>query len=107
MTTVTVTISVHREFAVSGGPDDNLDEHTDRVMEELLAIEDDQLTDSAVGVDLGTGHVEIEVTARARTFEDALTVADGAMRTAIHAAGGATPNWQVIQIALRAELVEA
>jgi len=102
-----VTISAHREFVVSGDPDDDVDGHTDRFMEELLALEDDKLTDSAVGVDLGTGLVEIEVTARGETFEEALSIADAAIRTAIHAAGGMTPNWQVTQIAQHAALLPA
>lgn len=102
---MTVAISAHMEFTISGPPRDVLDEHTDRVMVELLALEDDKLSDSAVGVDLGTGTVEIEVIARGETFADAVDIADGAVRTAIHAAGGSTPNWRVIQVAQRAELV--
>lgn len=102
-----VTISAHREFVVSGDPGDDIDEHTDRFMEELLALEDDKLTDSAVGVNLATGLVEIEVTASGETFEEALSRADAAIRTAIHAAGGLTPNWQVTQIAQHAALLPA
>lgn len=102
-----VTISAHREFVVSGDPGDDVDEHTDRFMDELLALEDENLTDSAVGVDLGTGLVEIEVTARGETFEDAMALADAAIRTAIHAAGGLTPNWAVTQIAQHTALLPA
>jgi hypothetical protein len=107
VTVVAVTISTHGEFVVSADAGEDVDAHTDRVMEALLALEDDNLTDSAVGVDLGTGLVEVEVTARGETFEDAVATADAAIRTAIHAAGGSTPNWRVTQVAQHAELLPA
>ena len=75
--------------------DEDLDAHTDLVAEELFKLEegDDSLSDSDVSAAIGDGVVEIGVVAVAPTFDDAVATADAAIRTAIHAAGGSTPDW--------------
>lgn len=67
----------------------------DRVMGHLLDLEeaDPRLEDSSLGLDLDTMSVEIGIAAEGETFEDGLATAMGAIRTAIHAAGGSTPDW--------------
>lgn len=102
-----VSVAMRREFDVTSPTRDGLDEHTDVVMEQLLALEGADLEDSAVGVNLATGRVEIEVVAHGPNFEAAIDVGSSAIRTAIHAAGGSTPDWTVTPVAQHAELVDA
>jgi len=83
-------------FAVSsdGAPLDCLPA-LDRVMERLLEIEsiDLHLSDSAVAFDAAAGMAEVSIESDGSTLEEALAQADDAVRSAIHAAGGSTPNW--------------
>lgn len=87
-----IEVKLNRAFVVTGAAD--LDAHTDSVMEHLIALEDDALTDSDVAVDFSKNVVDVAVIARAQTFDVALENADSAIRTAIHAAGGSTPDWK-------------
>lgn len=101
-------IAVHltRAFRVHGC--DDLDAHTDEVMEQLLALEGESIRDADVSASAIEEIVEISVYAIAETFDDAAALADSTIRSAIHAAKGHTPNWQTIQtLAERADLVEA
>lgn len=100
-----VAIHLSRSFIVSGLTRDRLDEHTDEVLRELLALQSDDLTDATVAVDLGTGVIDIEVVGVADSYDDAVGVADGAIRAAIHAAGGSTPEWRGVRTS--AELIDA
>lgn len=83
-------------FAVSsdGAPLDCLPA-LDRVMERLLEIEsvDVHLSDPAVAFDADAGMAEVSIESDGSTLEEALTQADDAVRSAIDAAGGSTPNW--------------
>jgi hypothetical protein len=51
------------------------------------------LLDSAVSADRGAQTIEIEVTVRAASENGAIAVGHAAVRAAIHAAGGSTPDW--------------
>jgi hypothetical protein len=90
---------------VAGAGD--LDAETDQVLNELLQLEDDTLADSTVSADLAQNLVTIEVTGMGADFDEALATASSAIRTAIHAAGGATPDWTFEPRAQHAELVSA
>lgn len=90
-------IAVHltREFLVHG--EEHLEAHTERVMEHLLALESETVRDADVAGSLTDGVVQVSVYAIGESFDDASEVADSVIRAAIHAAGGATPNWEPVQ----------
>lgn len=101
-------IAVHltREFLVHG--EDDLDAHADKVMEQLLALESDSVRDADVSGSLTDATIQISVYAVGESFDDAADVADSTIRSAIHAAGGATPNWEPVQkLVAAADLVDA
>lgn len=101
-------IAVHltREFLVHG--EDDLEAHTDRVMEELLKLESATIRDADVSGSVLDGEVQISVYAIGESFDTAADIADSAIRSAIHAAGGHTPNWEPVQkLVAAADLVEA
>lgn len=87
-----LSVKVSREFLVQGTT--NLDELTDALMEELVALEDITLTDSDISATLETGHVVMSVIAVAENFDQAVLRGDSAIRTAIHASGGHTSEWE-------------
>ncbi len=70
----------------------HLEEHLDEVMSELLKLD---VHDPAVSAAASKGLVEISVQVDAGTVEDAFVVGSSAIRTAIHAAGGSTPHWEL------------
>jgi hypothetical protein len=90
-----IHVRLLKGFLVSGGTD--LDSHTDVVMEELLKLESEFVTDADVSVDLKECFVEVSVVATAKSFDEAVEIADSAIRTAIHAAGGSTPRWHAVK----------
>lgn len=69
---------------------DAIDAHLDDVMNELLVL---GAEDPAINVDFGTRHVTLEVLVEAKNPVGATALASGILRTAIHAAGGHTPDW--------------
>jgi hypothetical protein len=77
-------------FTMTGGSVEERDEMTDRVMEELLKLE---VEDPSVGGSLTSGEVQISLTIEASSKKEAISKTNGLIRTAIHAAGGATPGW--------------
>lgn len=90
-------VKLTRTFQVNGHADvDELDQHTDEVMEQLLLLESDTITDSDVSATLTTGEVSVSIAAAAETYDEALECADACIRSAIHAAGGHTPNWVTV-----------
>ncbi|MDR0483597.1 MAG: hypothetical protein LBH13_10685 [Cellulomonadaceae bacterium] len=102
---MTTAVAVTGVFHVtSDGPAD-LEAHLDDVMNELLAIESEQADSAGMGIDLSQGIVEIELTAYAENFDDAVAYASSTIRTAIHAAGGYTHGWRLAKTAERSELV--
>ena len=84
-------VKLTKGFIVSGAAD--LDAHTDVVMDQLVALEDERISDADVSVDFSKDSVEISVVAHADSFDEAVEQADAAIRTAIHAAGGSTAGW--------------
>lgn len=101
-------IAVHltRAFQVHGC--DDLNTHLDDVMTALLALESDTVRDADVSGSITESTVEISVYAIGEDFDAAAEAADSAIRSAIHAAEGHTPNWETIQShAAAAQLVDA
>lgn len=96
---------------VHDGDYSSIPDELDLVMSELVALEacTEELSDSAVGLDLSEMMAEISVNVSGQPFEQAVATAMVAIRTAIHAAGGRTPEWpnvsDVLQEALRFEPV--
>lgn len=74
-------------------PDDRdaFSRHLDEVMEELIRLE---VLDPFVGGDLAQGHVEISLGVTASSDLEAAQKAFTCIRSAVHAAGGATPDWE-------------
>ena len=73
-------------------PPDALEAQLDEVMGELLVLGADDATVSAT---LARGEVEISVSVEAESLEEAGKSGGGLIRSAIHAAGGFTPNWSI------------
>lgn len=65
--------------------------HLDDVADALSDLQD---VDGDVGADLESGRVDLCMTLEASERIEALTRAVASARTAIHAAGGATPGWE-------------
>ncbi len=70
---------------------ENLEQFLDRVMEELLTL--DNVEDPTLTATLARGRFSIMLTVEADLPENAAVVGMAAIRTAFHAAGAATPNW--------------
>lgn len=85
-----IEVSLSMTFRVSNV--DDLDAQTDAVMDYLVDLEDSTLSDSSMDVTFSQRLVTISVLARKETLEDALEHGSSAIRTAIHAAGGSTPD---------------
>lgn len=77
------------------GPAGSLADHVDQVTEQLVGLEDctPELLDSAIGLEISTGSVDVDITVDTDLPEDALRIGLSCLRTAIHAAGGGTPDW--------------
>ena len=69
------------------------EEHLDGVMEALIDMIDDRVFDPSISFDRSVSRTTIEVTVNAANIDDAAGIGTSAVRTAIHAAGGATPDW--------------
>jgi tRNA threonylcarbamoyladenosine modification (KEOPS) complex Pcc1 subunit len=87
------------------GPD--LPTHSERVMEALLKEEAScAIQDSAVSLNLADGLITLELVAEGADTSEAVAVAMSAIRAAIHAAGGSTPDWPTHDDVMRLEFVE-
>lgn len=94
-----IFVKLTKTFNVTGVESvDELDQHTDAVMDELLALECDDVTDADISAELVRGVVEVSIVAGADNFDAALERADACIRSAIHAAGGHTPVWSPILV---------
>lgn len=73
-----------------------MDTHLDEVMDHLIDTEegDPRLSTADLSAKLATGEVELSITVEAESPEAATTIGLGAIRAAIHAAGGCTPTWR-------------
>lgn len=78
--------------AGDGGVPADLENHLDRVMEELLAH---GATDAAIAATGSVGAVEISLSVEASTLEEAVVSGSATVRAAVHAAGGFTPAWSI------------
>lgn len=91
-----MTVACRWQFLVTAAGDrDSLVAQVDGVMQALLDLEDvdSRLSDSGVSLDIGVMHVAIEICVSGDDYQECVNHALGAIRTAIHAAGGATPDW--------------
>jgi len=100
---------VELRYFVPGTERDGLDRHSDAVMEALLV--EPNLIDPDVGVNFGTGAMDVCAVIEAEDEPAALRLALVAIRSAVHHAGSATPGWDAAprQIASRvrpAEMVD-
>lgn len=87
-----LAVSLSMTFRVSDVED--LDAQTDAVMNHLVDLEDAHLSDISMDVIFSEQLVTISVLSRKNTLVEALEHASSAIRTAIHAAGGSTPDWK-------------
>lgn len=79
-------------FRTEGPPDeDAFNRFLDAVQDELLKL--DSVSDPTVSASLTNRTISILLTVDADSPESLVAVAMGAIRTAFHAAGAATPNW--------------
>jgi hypothetical protein len=90
-----------------------IETHLDAVMEELLHL---GAEDTTIDLDLSRQVIEFAVQVSAVNPLGAAAQASGLLRSAIHAAGGATPDWpdpddetawQIQLVSVHSELVEA
>ena len=70
--------------------DEDVEEHLDQVMEELMHL---RTCDPSIDAGLADGSVCISVVVDSSNPLDAITQASGSLRSAIHAAGGGTADW--------------
>ena len=104
-----VEIYLTTDLTVTGyGTVDALESELGRVMEQLVSLSGPgcDVDDPAISLDLGTQTVTVELLVRGEDFDAATRNADIALRTSVHAAGGATPAWEVTKQSQRAELVD-
>ena len=82
----------------------NLLDHFEAVLDQLAEIEagDPTLTDSDLSVNLHEGRAELAISVAVDSLEEAVTVGSAAIRAAIHAAGGFTPDWENVNWNFRA-----
>ncbi|MCW2736111.1 hypothetical protein [Nocardioides sp.] len=106
MISIDVTVDLNVRIDEDAEP---IDEQLGAVMEELVKLADSDcgISDPAVSYDSDLRLVTIEVVAESDDFDDAVVTADSCIRSAIHAAGGATPGWTVERLSQKAELADA
>ena len=75
---------------------DSVAEQVEVIIEHLIDLEDTDcgLIDSTIGLDLGNRVLDAELTVEAETRGAALDCGVACLRSAIHAAGGGTPEWE-------------
>ena len=91
-----MTISCEWEFSIAGlHSSELLHAKGDRVMSALLDLEsaDLRLADSAVSLDTETMTMTIGLVVAGNDYQETVAHALTSIRTAIHAAGGSTPDW--------------
>jgi hypothetical protein len=88
------TYTVHVDLNVAGVSADGIAAHGGLVMEALADLDEanPELQDWTVSMDAAQGRCEIDLTVTAAHHADAVALAHSLVRTAIHAAGGATPE---------------
>lgn len=68
----------------------DIEAHLDRVMEGLLEL---HAPDASIEAQLSDGCVHISLTVASTNPLDAISEASAIIRSSVHAAGGATPDW--------------
>lgn len=106
MISLDVTMEVNVRIDEEAEP---IDEQLGAVMDELVKLADGNcgISDPAISYDSERKLVTIEVVAENEDFDDAVLTANSCIRSAIHAAGGATPGWAVEKRSQKAELADA
>lgn len=95
----TVRLEIEWTFSVAVGVEASsevLGSHVSLVMEELaklVSVDGSQISDPALSLDAAERTVVVELEALGDTYPAAANIGLSAIRTAIHAAGGFTPNW--------------
>ncbi|WP_194910257.1 hypothetical protein [Catenulispora rubra] len=94
-----MSIEVHLALSFRvDGPEtaEELEQSAGKVMEALLALEEcnSELSDAGVAMDADQMIVEVELRVSGSSEPECIERALAAMRTAIHAAGHGTPDWQ-------------
>ncbi|MEX2587999.1 MAG: hypothetical protein WD602_08415 [Actinomycetota bacterium] len=72
--------------------EEELDVIVELIMDELVDLD---AADAYVDAEGKSARLEIGVAASADEYHEAIAMANSAVRTAIHAAGGHTPDWDV------------
>lgn len=78
------------EGFVHASSDDDIVDHLDSVMAELIRL---RAEDPSVDLDLENRSVGFQVVVPSTNPIEAVVIASGLIRTAIHAVGGSTPDW--------------
>lgn len=105
---MTVSVDTVAEFLVVS--DVGVEAECAAIMDELvsLAATGCGISDPAVSLDAASNVMSVELTAVGESFDAAVELADSCARTAIHAAGVATPRWEPpVQRSRRADLADA
>lgn len=97
---MTISMAVEARFTLNLDEDASRDvvvSHVDDVMTELIKLSetDCPISDPAVSLDLGRKEVLVELRADGGDFDEVAALVDSCLRSAIHAAGGRTPDWAV------------
>lgn len=85
---------VELRYIASHADRGELDQHSDAMMAALLV--EPNLIDPDLGVDFGTGAVDVSAGVRAEDEPSALRMGLVAIRSAAHNAGSATPGWDAV-----------
>ncbi len=90
-----MSIAVAWRFIIIPDGVTDVEAEAEAIMESLVDLEqvDLRLSDSAVGVDLASMTLDVELTVKGDDYQDCIQHAVAAIWTAIHSAGGATPGW--------------
>lgn len=78
------------EGFVHADNENDIVDHLDNVMEELVRL---RAEDPSVDLDLESRSVGFQVVVPSSNPVEAVNIASGFIRTAIHAVGGSTPDW--------------
>lgn len=91
-----IKYGIQVELRAQTEANDDLAAEVEAIVEHLIDLEDctPGLRDSTVGLDVAAETVDVDLTIEAKTAGEALDLAVGCLRTAIHAAGGSTPGWE-------------
>ncbi|RCW40725.1 hypothetical protein DFQ14_11051 [Halopolyspora algeriensis] len=98
---MTRTFYVEVTCRASGSHAEELEEHLEQVMD---ALQDEPgVADADIGADLDEMLVDFCLHVRADSAADAVAQAHTVVRSALHAAGAATPGWEHMDRALASE----